>query len=396
MASCEYCGQPFEAKDSGRPRKFCSDSHRQLAYLQRRKDRPDMGYPTQQDVNEAIAAARTIPGGSYPSKGYDPLDREIADLRNEVVPYSGAVTAKAMVDWLRKGIATKALIEDTAGTILVPSDMATDIVTVARQSGVIEALASARPTSTNKHRAGLLSAATVGWGRLETGTSITDAAISVSSPGLDIDVHDVLALAVIGTDELDDSPESARAAIVEAVGIAIGEAADAAFAAGTGSGQPKGLSLAANVSRVPSGQKTAASASATPVTADVLGLPFKLPVRFRRNAVWLASTDAMPKLAALTYANGDALMPNVGQGIGPAGWPIYEVPGLPSMATSGTTDPSIWFVNLQAAYRVVDRGPITVQRLTQRYAELGQVGMIVKRRIGGDLVRGDACAVYTL
>jgi HK97 family phage major capsid protein len=253
-----------------------------------------------------------------------------------------------------------------------------------------------RPTVGNKHRAGLLSAATTGWGRLETGTGITDAAISVSSPGLDIDVHDVLALCQIGTDELDDTAEAARAAIVEAIGIAIGESEDAAFANGTGTGQPKGLALAANVARVAAGQKTTAAASATPVLADILGLPWKLPTRYRAGGVWLMSEDMAPKIAALTYANGSGIMPNAGQGQGPLGYPFSVVPGLPTAATAGTTDPSVWFINLQAAYRVVDRGPIVVTRLTQKYAELGLVGVIVKRRVGGDLVRPDAAAIYLL
>lgn len=350
-----------------------------------------------QEVAELIAQARRdFPGGSYPPDSYVPeIDQPLAEVKASVGP-GGSLATSNLVHWLKTGVAAKSLVADATGAIILPTDLAVDIATVARTVGTIRSLAAVRPTNLIKQRAGLLSAASVGWGKLETGTGATDAAISVSSPALDIDVHDVLALAVVGTDELDDAPEAARAAIVEAIGIAIGEAEDTAFAAGTGSGQPKGLALAANVARVPAGQKTAAGASATPVTADVLGLPFKLPVRYRRGAVWLASTDMAPKLAALTFTNGDALMPNAGQGTGPLGWPFYEVPGLPSAATAGTTDPSVWFVNLQAAYRVVDRGPITVTRLTQRYAELGQVGILVKRRVGGDLVRPDAAAIYTL
>lgn len=356
----------------------------------------------QQETDELLRRARAMTGGGYPAAGsvQTPDDVEYnqvaAEVKASVAP-GGVGAVSNLVHWLKTGVQSKsAIVADATGAIILPTELQVDIATVAREVGTIRSLASVRPTIRGKHRAGLLSAATVGWGRLETGTSATDAAVAVSSPGLDIDVHDVMALAVIGVDELDDSPEAARAAIVEAVGIAIGEAEDAAYAAGTGTGQPKGLALAANVSRVPAGQKKAASASATPVLADILAMPWLLPTRYRRDAVWLMSEDAAAKIAAIPYAAGDSIMPNAGQGIGPLGWPYRVVPGLPVMSTSGTTDPSVWFINVGQAYRVVDRGPITVQRLTERYAAEGEVGVLVKRRCGGDLVRPDAAAIYTL
>jgi HK97 family phage major capsid protein len=176
----------------------------------------------------------------------------------------------------------------------------------------------------------------------------------------------------------------------------MGEAEDAAYAAGSGADQPQGLALAANVARVPAGQKLAASVSATPTLADLLSLPWKLPAKYRTDATWLFSEDAAPKIQAITWANGDSICPRLGAGEGPFGWPARVVPGLPSMATAGTTDPSVWFINVGMCYRVVDRQRITVQRLTQRYAELGLVGLLCRSRVGGDMVRPDAAVVYTL
>ena len=205
----------------------------------------------------------------------------------------------------------------------------------------------------------------------------------------------MLALALVGLDELDDSPAAVQAAITEAIGVAIAEAEDAAFANGAGTGQPKGLALAANVSRVPAGHKVAAGASATPTAADLASIPPKLPVKYRRNAVWLASTDQYAKIIALLFPTA-TLATSAGPQVGPLNYPLYEVPGLPSATTAGTTDASVWFVNLAMCYRVVDRGPITVTRLTQRYADQGYVGLLVKRRVGGDMVRADAACIYTL
>jgi HK97 family phage major capsid protein len=50
---------------------------------------------------------------------------------------------------------------------------------------------------------------------------------------------------------------------------------------------------------------------------------------------------------------------------------------------------------MKSAYRVVDRQRTTVQVLRQRYAEQGLIGIIVRHRVGGDLLRPAACAIYT-
>lgn len=352
------------------------------------------------EVDRVLAEARSVPGGSYPpadAYGDPEFARAFREVKNADIGarVPGSLVGEAFRRWVLTGAESKGLVEDTAGVIIVPEEYAVDIATVARTAGTIRSLADVRTARSNKQRAGLLSASSVGWGRLESGTSVTDAAISVGSQQ-DIDVHDVLAQCQVGVDELNDAVPGTQQAIVNAIGIAIGEAEDLAFAAGSGSGQPKGLALAANVARVPAGQKTAAAASATPVLADVLGLPWKLPTRYRNNAVWLMSEDMAPKIAALTYANGSGIMDDAGEGTGPLGWPYFVVPGLPAATPAGTTDPSVWFIDVKSAYRVLDRGPVTVTRLEQKYAELGQVALIVKQRVGGDLVRPDACAIYTL
>jgi HK97 family phage major capsid protein len=51
---------------------------------------------------------------------------------------------------------------------------------------------------------------------------------------------------------------------------------------------------------------------------------------------------------------------------------------------------------MRSAYRVVTRSGLTLQRLVQSYAELGLVGVLVTSRVGGELLRPEAVAVYTL
>ena len=325
----------------------------------------------------------------------------------------GGLVGKAFVDWLRTGepmsipgpngiVSKAALVEDASGEYLIPTPITMDITNRAREVGTIRSLADVRTTTGSKQRASLLSAASTGWGKLETGTTATDAAITPAAAAPDpIPVFDLVSLALIGVDELADAPASAERSIVDAIGVAIGAAEDAAFANGTGSGQPSGLALAANVALVPAGQKTAAGASNTPVLADVIGLPWKLPTMFRDRGSWLMHPTAAGKIAAITWTNGAPLWPNPGNpdpttGGGLMGWPAYVVDGLPDPATAGTTDASVWFADVKSAYRVLDRQKTTIQVLRQRYAELGLVGFIVRHRVGGDLLRPTACSIYTM
>jgi HK97 family phage major capsid protein len=430
---CAHCGGPVTYGGVGRPPVYCSPRCRDTAFRDRRTGLAAIGRKIMTDVdlggplptleeleNEfferqlaavegrrdaALVKSRREREEAAEARRVDATwreaDRDLAGIR-----YGGAL-AKVFVDWIAgraspEVIAKAALVEDAAGEVLIPTPITIDILNVARETGTLRSLADVRPTTGSKQRASLLSAAATGWGKLETGTSATDANVTPAAVAPDpIPVYDLVAMALIGVDELADSPASAQASIVDAVGSAIGDAEDTAFAAGTGSGQPSGFALAANVTLVPAGQKTAAGASNTPVLADMLGLPWKLPTRFRDRASWLMHPTAASKIAAITFTNGSPLWPNPGNpdpraGGGLMGWPAYVIDGLPDPASAGTTDASVWFTDVRSMYRVVDRQRVTVQVLRQRFAEQGMVGLIVRERVGGDMVRPTAAAIYTL
>ena len=313
---------------------------------------------------------------------------------------TGPLADKAFVHWLRSGqkslevpgLEHKAsLVLDGLGQVLVPGDITVDILNVARR-GVFRSLADVRPTVRTKQRATLLSAASVGWGRLELGVAATDPNTLPESPAQEVEVHDLLALAVIGEDELADTPDTARASVVDAVGSAILDAEDLAFAVGAAADRPKGIVNATNLARIPAGQKVAVSASNTPTWAQLSSIPFLLADRYRDNVAWVMHPTSAGKVAALAEATNFEPGPN---GRGLMGWPLRLLSVLPDPATAGTGDASILFGNVRSAYRIADRQGITVTRLVQRYAVEGKVGFIIKIRVGADLVRPAAVAVYT-
>jgi HK97 family phage major capsid protein len=401
MAACEQCGQQFGNSYLGRQRRYCSDACRQRAYRDRKAEEALMN-PYQQHVDEVLAAARAIPGGHYPPAYVPDFDPEYARLSAAATPHGAGVQSKALRDWIatgaRWGIEQKALTETAAGQIILPPDIAIGVLAVARQQGMLRDLVTVYPTTAQRQPVGLLSTAATGWGPLETGTSVTDAAVvPAASTGGDIVVADLTSLVKIGQDELQDTPAMTEQALSYVFGDAIAEAVDLAISAGTGSGQPAGLTLAANITRIPAGQKT--TAASPPTIANLRALPWLLPARYRPRATWLFSTDAASAVAGLTDTAGGAIWPNPGNpdplnGGGFMGWPAYTVPGLPAM--TGTNAPSILFGDLKSAYRLVERLPIRVQRLEQRYAETGDVGLLLTYRAGGDLVRENAMAAYLL
>lgn len=356
-----------------------------------------------QETAELIARARRdFPGGSYPGKSYMPeLDQEIAEVKASM-PYPGG-SAGAVQWWLKTGqIESKSIVEDAAGQILVPKDLVIDVLNVARSAGMLRDLVTVRPTNRLAVPIGTLGAATVSWVKAETGGTPPDAAVAVAaSGGGDIVVADLMCLVKVGTDELDDSPAAVTQMLAEVLGDAVAEAEDLAIASGSGSGQPAGLTLSANLARIPGAQKLAAGTSNTPTLADVTSIPWKLPDRYRSRASWLLHPTAASKIAALTWSTGAPLWPAPGNpdpktGGGLLGWPAYVVPGLPDPATAGTTDAAVLFGDFKSAYRLVDRQRMTLQRLEQRYADTGTVGILLRHRIGGDLLRPGALAVYTL
>lgn len=84
---------------------------------------------------------------------------------------------------------------------------------------------------------------------------------------------------------------------------------EAAFATGTGSGQPKGIITAAT-----SLYTTADTTGHTIAVADVYGIQAALPARFRRNASWVSSISAINRFRQLDTAGGSSYWTNLGQG----------------------------------------------------------------------------------
>lgn len=315
-------------------------------------------------------------------------------------PVNSYVQKAAFLNWMQgKPLNMEqkaALVENTTGEILVPHDVMTpifkDLPHLAQFRGAGPLI---RPTTSNKVDVRSLTGATAGWGKLETGGALTDVAVGPNATDV-IEVHDLMGLAQIGVDELADTDVDNLPGLVQgAVSLKFAELEDDAFANGNGSSKPWGLAMRATQA-TPLITQAVTSAAGGLKADDLKRLPFRVPTVFRRNGAYFFSDDAAEAASLLKDSTSNYLwQPSVRAGEPEtfAGKRVYTLEGLPRI-DSGNSTPSVLFGDLGLGYALVDRQQVTMQRLDERYAELGLVGFLFKLRVGGDVIRPKAFAKY--
>lgn len=309
---------------------------------------------------------------------------------------------ESFFNYVRKGMAGVApevkadLVEDATGELIVPQDFAGVITKDMSREGVIRGLATVRPTSRNRVDIGSLTIGTPTWGKLELGDAAADGMGAVARET--IKVWNLNALVKIGVDELEDTDDNLEAIIRAELGAEFGETEDDAFASGVGDAQKKPFGLTTEIS-AGNGNQIAAAAGETVTADDLKKLKYKVPAWARRNGVYLAHSSAEEAVTLLKDGNGQYLWQESVRNDEPptfAGKRWYTVDGLPAMLTTDDagagTNPSIVFGDIRRAYMIVDRRRITVQRLTERFADSGKIGLLFTHRVGGDVIRPKAIA----
>lgn len=174
------------------------------------------------------------------------------------------------------------------------------------------------------------------------------------------------------------------------LGERIGRAQNTDFTLGSGVDQPQGVATAAAV-----GINAGTGQTTTVLWDDLLRLQDTVasPHRFAEGAAYMAHSDTISSIKRLTDSSGRALLQN-GQRNGRRvdlidGFPLYPNDDLPVMAASAR---SILFGNL-SQYIVRDVADISVMRLSERYAEVLQVGFFAFARSDGMLLDPGANAV---
>lgn len=346
---------------------------------------------------------------------------ELKLQKNAIVPPGEAENAEkkahttAFFKWMRHGKSglepaeRKALVQDTTGLYLVPEEIEKEIIRAIPGLNIFRTLVPSRPITTDKIRKRTLTEVSMGWGKIETGASITE---STPTPATSyIYAEDLYGLTKIGEDELADVDANLSAIIADSFSIARANAEEAAFAIGTGHtyAQPCGIAVdstlltgigsGAGVGAVGTYGRTWATDD-TVTVEDLLKCEYALPAQYKKGAVWLMNSKTELALRLLraggsTTGDGPFLwQPSLiaGQPNTFDGFPVHNNDSMkyPADATAGI---NVIFGNFQQGYRIVDRQGMFIQRLDELYSESGLVGFKAHFRVGGDIIRHAAFQV---
>lgn len=303
----------------------------------------------------------------------------------------------AFMKYMREGRAAmspdekKALVQDTSGLYLVPEDMEAEIMRAVAQINTIRNYCRVRNTSRNAVKVNSISEVSVGWGKLETGTDITE---STMTPTQDtIYVEDLYGLTKVGEDELSDTDANIQAIIADSFAVAIANAEAKAFAVGAGHttySQPDGVAVDATII---ASYKTNWTTADTAIPDDMLKAEYYLPSQYKNGAAWLMHSKTELELRLYKEAVASGYYGNYMWAPGLAGAPntfdTYPVIRQDDMnyADDATKGINVIFGNFKLGYMIVDRAGIGIQRLDELYAEAGLVGFKVHKRVGGGVYR---------
>lgn len=324
-----------------------------------------------------------------------------------------AVQAKgyspAFESYIRKGLDfvgpndRKTLSEgvDSAGGYLVPEDWQSELLRKTAINAVIRQLARVITTSRDS----------VSWPKLTYTTDnkwtspvrltwtgeipVSATAHRVTDPtfgSLSIAIHTAMASLPLSNNLLEDSAFDVVGVGTDLLGEAFGLGEDDVFVNGTGVSQPFGLQT-----RITVGTETigfVVTGAAATVTADgFIDLFFGLPAQYRRNARFIMNSvtaKAARKLkdgasryiwdAMQAFNTGGLNSPAVQDSLLGAGVSYDEF--MPDPAGNAY----VAFFGDFTGYLIADRAGMSVQRLSELYAETNITLLLAKKRVGADVI----------
>ena len=211
---------------------------------------------------------------------------------------------------------------------------------------------------------------------------------------VEIPLHELYALVDITNQMLEDAAFNMQSEIsmesVEQFAVAEG----AAFVNGDAVGKPEGFLNASGVGNNNSG--TAATIADADGQADgLLTLKYALKTAYAQGASWVMNRTTMGSVRKLKTADDNYIwQPGIAQGRPNTidGDPYVELPDMPS---EGAGNKPIAYGDWRRAYTWIDR--ISMEMLRDPYTQAtgGKVRFLMRKRVGGQVVLGEAIRTLT-
>lgn len=309
----------------------------------------------------------------------------------------------AFENYLRKGMNDlgpqdrKTLSEgtDSAGGFLVPEDYQTELIKKIATNATIRSRARVGTTSRDiakwpkihyttddKYTSGVR----VTWtGEAPTSSTVhrvTDPVFGLYS----IPIHTCMASLPLYNDLIEDSAFDVVGVSSELLAEAFTLGENDTFINGSGIGRPMGILTQVDGD----GPASVVSGTAATLTADgLINLAYALPAQYEANAAWVFRKATEQVIRKLKDTSNNYLWPVIGSmgNFAPApkellGFPTLRDEFMPAIADSAYP---IIFGDLRG-YLVLDRVGISVQRLSEIYAETNITLLLARKRLGGQTI----------
>ena len=269
--------------------------------------------------------------------------------------------------------------DDSEGGYLVPDEFERTLVDALQEENRLRGLCKIIRTSSGDRKIPLVAShGTASWVEEEGAILESDDAFGQITIG----AHKIASMIKVSDELLQDSVFDIASYIAAEFARRVGDAEEAAFINGDGSGKPYGLLHAAN------GAATGVTAaSATAVTADeLLDLLYLLKSPYRKRAVFLMHDSTIKAIRKLKDGNGQYLWQaglKEGEPDKLLGYRLVTSTHMPAIAAAAKP---VLFGDL-TSYWIADREGRSMQRLNELYAATGQVGFRVTQRVDGRLVQ---------
>jgi HK97 family phage major capsid protein len=274
---------------------------------------------------------------------------------------------------------------DTEGGYLVPDTFEKKLITSLEEENVIRKHAHVFTTSSGSHKIPVVSTrGTAAWVDEEGQIPESDDAFGQQLIG----AHKISTLIKVSEELLNDSAFDLENYFATEFARRIGNAEEAAFLSGNGSGKPTGI-----LADIGGAEIGVTAASETAITADeIIDLFYSLKSPYRKKAIWVLNDRTIKAIRKLKDSNGQYLwQPALHEGEYDTilGKRIYTSPFAPEIGAGAKT---IAFGDF-SYYWIGDRQGVAFKRLNERYAETGQVGFLASKRVDAKLVLPEAIKV---
>lgn len=283
--------------------------------------------------------------------------------------------------------------DDTTGGFLAPSEFTTEIVKGVVEFSPVREIARIRPTSNRSVmvpvRKGTFAASWVS----EIGTRSETTGLKYGRE--EIHAHELYAEVIISEQDLEDSAFDLEAEIRMEFAEQFGVAEATAFVGGNGVGKPEGLVANTQVTTVNSGSSGVITAT------GMIDTFYGVKDVYARNGIWLTKRASLGAIRKIQDNTGGSNLGNFlwQPGLAPGqpntilGAPYREAVDMPAI---GAGAKSVIFGDFRRGYTIIDRVQLVVKRLTEKYAETGQIALLARKRVGGQVIVPEAFKILVL